>query len=260
MAVKLDMSKAYDRVEWSFLDAMMAKLGFHYKWRNWIMECLRTVTYSFSINGEVKEYVTPGRGIRQGDPLSPYLFLLCSEGFSNLLRRAAESKKMSGMRICRRGPSITHLFFADDSLIFCKANQQQATELMRVLQVYAIGSGQLINLDKSSILFSKNVSPVVKQEICQIMGNMQQVSQGKYLGLPMVVTRTKEQIFGFIRTNIQQRILKWQNRLLSAAGKEIMLKSVSMAMPTYTMSCFKVPKRLCKDISSIMSNYWRSKW
>nr|XP_027060751.1 uncharacterized protein LOC113687311 [Coffea arabica] len=256
MAVKLDMSKAYDRVEWSFLDAMMAKLGFHYKWRNWIMECLRTVTYSFSINGEVKEYVTPGRDIRQGDPLSPYLFLLCSEGFSNLLRRAAESKKISGMIICRRGPSITHLFFADDSLIFCKANQQQATELMRVLHVYATGSGQLINLDKSSILFSKNVSPVEKQEICQIMGNMQQVSQGKYLGLPMVVTRTKEQIFGFIRNNIQQRLLKWQNRLLSAAGKEIMLKSVSMAMPTYTMSCFKVPKRLCKDISSIMSNYW----
>ncbi|XP_027174297.1 uncharacterized protein LOC113773895 [Coffea eugenioides] len=153
-----------------------------------------------------------------------------------------------------RGPSITHLFFADDSLIFCKANQQQATELMRVLQVYATGSGQLINLDKSSILFNKNVSPVEKQEICQIMGNMQQVSQGKYLGLPMVVTRTKEQIFGFIRTNIQQRLLKWKNRLLSAAGKEIMLKSVSMAMPTYTMSCFKVPKRLCKDISSIISS------
>ncbi|XP_027098791.1 uncharacterized protein [Coffea arabica] len=256
MAVKLDMSKAYDRVEWSFLDAMMAKMGFHNKWRNWIMECLRTVTYSFSINGEVKEYVIPGRGIRQGDPLSPYLFLLCSEGFASLLRQAAGNKRISGMRLCRQGPSLTHLFFADDSLIFCKANKQQAIELMRVLQVYATASGQLINLDKSSILFSKNMCPHKKHQICHIMGNMQQVNQGKYLGLPMVVTRTKEQIFGFVRTNIQHRILKWKNRLLSAAGKETMLKAVSMAMPTYTMSCFKIPKRICKDISSLMSNYW----
>ena len=259
MAVKLDMSKAYDRVEWSFLEAIMTKMGFHCKWRNWIMECLRSVSYSFNINGKVKEYVIPRRGIRQGDPLSPYLFVLCSEGFSNLIRKAAANRKLSGMRISRHGPSITHLFFADDSLIFCKANMDQATKLMRVLQVYALGSGQLINLDKSSILVNKNVRPELMHDSCQTAGNMQRVSQGMYLGLPMVVSRTKEQIFGFVKTNIQQRILKWKNRFLSIAGKEIMLKSVALAMPTYTMSCFKVPSRLCKEISSLMSNYWWGK-
>ena len=256
MAVKLDMSKAYDRVEWSFLEAIMQKMGFQYRWINWIMECVRTVSYSFNINGEVKEYVIPTRGIRQGDPLSPYLFLLCSEGFSNLIRQAAQTRKISGMKISRQGPSITHLFFADDSLIFCKANKDQATELMRVLQVYAKGSGQLINLDKSSILFSKNVRLNLKHEICQVMGNMQSVTQGKYLGLPMVVSRSKQQIFGFVKSNIQQRMSKWKNRFLSTAGKEIMLKSVALAMPTYTMSCFRLPSRLCKELSSLMSNYW----
>ncbi|XP_027096192.1 uncharacterized protein [Coffea arabica] len=225
MAVKLDMSKAYDRVEWSFLEAIMQKMGFHHKWRTWIMECVRSVSYSFNINGEVKEY-------------------------------AAETRKISGMKISRHGPCITHLFFADNSLIFCKANKDQATELMRVLQVYALGSGQLINLDKSSILFSKNVSPHVKHEICQVMGNMQSVTQGKYLGLPMVVARSKQQIFGFVKSNIKQRMSKWNNRFLSSAGKEVMLKSVALTMPTYTMSCFKLPSRLCKDLSSLMSNYW----
>ncbi|XP_071928132.1 uncharacterized protein [Coffea arabica] len=122
---------------------------------------------------------------------------------------------------------------------------------MRVLHVYALGSG-----DQSSILFSKNVRPGLMNEITHIMGNMQTVSQGKYLGLPMVVSRTKQQIFGFVKTTIQQRMLKWKNRSLSSAGKEIMLKSVALAMPTYTMSYFKIPSRLCKEISSLMSNYW----
>ena len=111
LALKLDMSKAYDRVEWRFLEAIMKKMGFCNKWINWIMSCIATVTYSFNINGEHRGFVTPKRGIRQGDPLSFYLFLLCSEGMSNVLKKAEASKKISGLKISRRGPSITHLFF-----------------------------------------------------------------------------------------------------------------------------------------------------
>ncbi|XP_071923131.1 uncharacterized protein [Coffea arabica] len=212
MAVKLDMSKAYDRVEWRFLEAIMQKMGFNDKWRSWIMECISSVSYSFMINGEVKEYVIPQRGIRQGDPLSPYLFLLCSEGFSNLLNKAATAQRV-----------------ADDSLIFCKADSQNATELRRLLQVYERGTGQLINLDKSSVIFSPNLERELKMEICQALGNIQLATQGKYLGLPMVITSSKQQLFGFIKDNIQQRMKKWKNKMLSAAGKEVMLKSVTMA-------------------------------
>ena len=93
-------------------------------------------------------------------------------------------------------------------------------------------------------------------EVCQALGNIQKVNQGKYLGLPMVVTGSKQQLFGYIRDNIQQRLKKWKNKLLSAAGKEVMLKSVAMAMPTYTMSCFKMPKKICKEINAVMANYW----
>lgn len=157
MALTLDMSKAYDRVEWRFLEEIMKKMGFCRKWVNWIMTCVSTVSYSFNINGEPKDYVLPKRGTRQGDALSPYLFLLISEGFSNLLDKAQRQMKLSGVKISRAGPPITHLFFADDSMIFCKANAAQAEEVMQILKIYGKGSGQVINLDKSSIFFSRNV-------------------------------------------------------------------------------------------------------
>nr|XP_027067776.1 uncharacterized protein LOC113693433 [Coffea arabica] len=220
VALKLDMSKAYDRMEWRFLEAIMEKMDFCNKWIKWIMSCITTVTYSFNINGDHRGLVTPQKGIRQGDHLSPYLFLLCSEGLSNLLKRAEDGKKITRMTISRRGPSISHLFFADDSLIFCKAESSQAKELMYLLKRYEEGSGQMINLEKSSVFFSKNMSNAKQDDICKKLGKIQKVSQGKYLGLPIVVTRTKEQVFVFVKDNCQKRINSWKNKFLSAAGKE----------------------------------------
>jgi hypothetical protein len=116
-AIKLDMSKAYDRVEWSFLGQMMEKLGFCQRWIQLIMKCVSTVSYRIKVNGALSESFEPERGLRQGDPLSPYLFLLCAEGFSALLAKAEEDGLISGVKICRNAPSISHLLFVDDSLI-----------------------------------------------------------------------------------------------------------------------------------------------
>ncbi|CDP14470.1 unnamed protein product [Coffea canephora] len=122
--------------------------------------------------------------------------------------------------------------------------------------MYEEASGQLINLEKSSVFFSKNMPMEQRQDVCSALGGMTEMTQGKYLGLPMVISRTKEQIFGFIKENIKRKMHDWRNKLLSTAGKEVMLKAVSMAMPTYAMSVFKLPRKLCKDISALMANYW----
>ena len=122
MTVKLDMSKAYDIVEWGFIEKVMEQLGFHEKWINTIMSCITTVTYSVLINGVAQGCILPSRGLRQGDPLSPYLFLLCADGFSSLINNAIRNNMLSGVSICRGCPMVTHLFFADDSLLFCKAS------------------------------------------------------------------------------------------------------------------------------------------
>jgi hypothetical protein len=135
-ALKLDMSKAYDRVEWHFLERMMERLGFDSRWINLIMQCVSTVSYKIKVNGDLTEEIVPTRGLRQGDPLSPYLFLICAEGFSGLLHEAESVGNLEGIIICEGAPSITHLLFADDSLLLLKVNDGNANHLRHVLQLY----------------------------------------------------------------------------------------------------------------------------
>jgi hypothetical protein len=121
VALKLDISKAYDRIDWEYLKDMMAKMGFCQKWIRWIMLCVETVDYSIIVNGHMVGPVVPGRGLRQGDPLSPYLFIICAEGLSALIRQAENRGELHGIKICRKAPIISHLLFADDCFLFFKA-------------------------------------------------------------------------------------------------------------------------------------------
>jgi hypothetical protein len=109
MSIKLDMSKAYDRVEWDFLEAVISKLGFSDRWIRLIMECVHTVTYSIIVNGQAIGKITPSRGLRQGDPLSPYLFLRCAVALSSMLSRAESKGIITGVSTSKRGPRLSHL-------------------------------------------------------------------------------------------------------------------------------------------------------
>lgn len=154
MAVKTDMSKAYDRIEWSFLKEVCLRMGFHETWISWIMECVSTVSYSFLINGCPKGKVLPSRGLRQGDPLSPYLFILCTEVLSGLCKVAQENGTLPGVRVSRQSPLVNHLLFADDTMFFCKSNPTSFSTLSSILRRYEEASRQFISLAKSSITFS----------------------------------------------------------------------------------------------------------
>jgi hypothetical protein len=156
MAIKLDMSKVYDRVEWGFLERVMVRMGFERRWINLMMMCVRTTSYSVLLNRKPIGYIKPSRGIREGDPLSPYLFLLCAEGLSALLRKAERDRKISGVSVCRGGPKISHLLFFDDSLLFCCVSSAKCHRLMKVLAMYERASGQMVNKEKTALFFSKN--------------------------------------------------------------------------------------------------------
>lgn len=145
VALKLDISKAYDRVSWSYLKNRMSVMGLSEKWIKWVMLCVSTVSYSISFQGSSIGPIIPSRGLRQGDPLSPYLFLLCVEGLSKALKSAAVSGQIKGCRICTSAPSVTHLLFADDSFLFFKANDAEARAGKSLLNSYEGCSGQAVN-------------------------------------------------------------------------------------------------------------------
>jgi hypothetical protein len=256
MALKLDMSKAYDWIEWDFLEAIMVKLGFDSRWIQLIMVCVHTVTYSVLVNGLPYGKIIPSRGIRQGDPLSPYLFILCAEGLSNLLLKAARDKWITGLPITRGGTRLNHLFFADDSLLFCRASIFEWIHIQESLEVYERASGQKLNREKTSIFFSRNTKAETKDHIKAVAGVGSTNRYENYLGLPPLIGRSRVSSFNGIKGKIWERINGWKEKFLSQAGKEVLLKAVVQAIPTYTMSVFQLPKTLCKEINSMMAQFW----
>ena len=244
MALKLDMSKAYDRVEWVCLEKIMEKLGFSKRWRSFVMKCVTSVNYAIKVNGCPMGSITPTRGIHQGDPLSPYLFLLCAEGLSSLIKASVANGVLKGISICRGGPELSHLFFGDDSLIFYRVSMEDCDELQRVLGVYERASGQQLNRAKTSLFFSKNTPREILGAIQSRFGAQVIKQHEKYLGLPSLVGKKKRNTFNDIKEKLGKKLAGWKEKLLSKAGKEILIKAVALAIPTYTMSCFKIPESL----------------
>lgn len=256
MVAKTDMSKAYDRVEWGYLRALLCALGFDKTWINWVMKCVTSVTYSVLINDQAHGMIVPQRGLRQGDPLSPLLFVLCTEGLSHLLLKAEDEGKVEGIKFGASGPAVNHMLFADDCLFACKVQQDQSMYLLHLLKTYEQGTGQMINPAKSSIIFGKGVSEVNKNRVKQSLGIMAEGGEGKYLDLPEVLKGSKVTSFSYLKERMAAKVSGWYAKTLSQGGKEIMLKTVASAIPVHTMSVYKIPQTLVASMHSIMANFW----
>jgi hypothetical protein len=250
------MMKAYDRVEWDYLQGCLSKLGFAASWINTVMRCVTEVRYAVKVNGELTKPVVPTRGIRQGDPISPYLFLLQTEGLSCLLQNKEESGHLAGIRNGRHGPQISHLLFADDSIFFARSDDRSVTALNDTLQLYCDGSGQKINHDKSSVFFGPHCEGGVKQSVKDRLGVQSEVLQDTYLGMPTDIGRSPTLAFNFLQDRVWKRIMGVSDRPLSRAGKDIFLKSVVQAIATHIMNCFEISVSTCDRMRRAIADFW----
>ena len=204
MAIKTDMSKVYDRLEWEFISAVMKKMGFSETWIEWIMCIIGEIPCL--IQWSTKRKHNPQQGLRQGDPLSPFIFILCTEVLVSLLNHAENQGKITGMRVSRASPPVSHLLFADDSLVFCKAEPRECDEIMKALGTYGKASGQCINFEKSSLLFGKRIPKHVKDTLKLSTGIENEGGIVSYLGILEDISGSNIRLFAFLNERLQNRV------------------------------------------------------
>ena len=150
---------------------------------------------------------------------------------------------------------MSNLLFADDSIFFFKASVDQVESVREILGVYERASGQIVNMQKSNVVFSKGIPPSRREEILITLDMREVLAHEKYLGLATIVGRSRKKPFLFIKDKIGKRLSNWTDKLLSWAGREVLIKAVAQAIPTYAMSVFKLPSNLCTAIQSMINRF-----
>lgn len=173
------------------------------------MSCVSSTSISILFNGGALEPFLPSRGIRQGDPLSLYLFILCMEALGALIANKCNSKLWNPIKASRSGPAFSHLFFANDLVLFTRVDWKNCVAIREVLDSFCSISGQKVSHEKSRVFFSPNVSPEARSELSDILGFHSTPSLGKYLGFP-IKHSVVPQDFGFIIERVQSRLAEWK--------------------------------------------------
>lgn len=191
MIIKIDLEKAYDRIKWNFLETVLSHIGVGPSLLKVITTCIQSTNMSVLWNGERLESFKPQRGLRQGDPLSPYLFVLCMETLGYRINTEVAKSSWKPCQVTRTAPTVSHLFFADDLLLFGEASLGQARIMANVLSQFCGESGQQVNLTKSKVWFSPNTPPSLIQNIVNQFGIPATPELGMYLGMPLLHSRLK---------------------------------------------------------------------
>lgn len=208
---KLDIQKAYDHVNWSYLLKILKQMGFGNKWLKWIEVCIKTVRFSVLVNEEPVGFFASERGLRQGDPLSPFLFVLAMEGFNNMMRLATQNRWIKGFHIGDRtgvGKEISHLLYADDTIILCDPEADQLSYIRLILGLFEAVSGLRVNWGKSSLIPVKDVPQI--QRLASILGCKVESLPTTYLGMPLGSKHKVLEIWDGILEKAEKKLARWK--------------------------------------------------
>ncbi|KAL9683503.1 hypothetical protein QQ045_015325 [Rhodiola kirilowii] len=242
LVIKLDFKKAYDMVSWDYLRSVQLSMGFGSKWIGWMTECYSSASLSILINGSPTKEIPMERGLRQGDPLSPFLFLLAAEGLSRILNSAVQKGKISGVEWVKNGSPLTHLQFADDTVLFCKPDLLEVRKISYILNTFALCSGLELNLSKC-----RCIGVGLKEEEVQKFAAVLGCPVGKfpltYLGMQ----------------KFKRKLASWRSANLSMAGRVVLIKAALCNLPLYYASMYKMPISVAQEMEKIQRNFlWGS--
>ncbi|KAF7841821.1 reverse transcriptase [Senna tora] len=255
-AFKIDIHKAYDKLSWNFLEAVLLQMHFPRQIIQIIMQCVRTVSYSLLLNGQLAGSFFLQRGIQQGDPMCSYLFLLCANVLSCSLLKSEQQKQLTGIKFARRGPAISHLMYADDTILFFRADDLNCSSVKQAIDMYATLAGQQLNYDKPFLVFSPNTSRTVKDRIASQLGVAVSNKIGRYMGSFVDNKLSDPQNYNVLIERIGSKLAGWKAKTLSQAGRLTLIKSVLQPLNIYHMSTLTIPRKYCHQMDAVCSNFF----
>ncbi|XP_072074421.1 uncharacterized protein [Arachis hypogaea] len=229
------------RDRWSVVDVVLENMGFGKKWREWIRVSLTTASMSILVNGTPTIPFKLHKGLRQGDPLSPFLFVLVGQVLNSMLRRLSEIGRIKPLEIGRDKIQISHLQFADDTILFCPCDVESMTNYKRIFQGFEIMSSLKINYDKS-VVIGINCGEETIDEACGILECNKAILSIRYLGIPLGANPKRVKTWDPIIKKVKERLKGWEGKFLTKVGKLVLIKAVLNSLPMYYLSMFKISK------------------
>eukprot|EP00253_Pinus_taeda_P035256 PITA_35256 len=257
MMIKLDLSKAYDRLNWNYLEKVLESFSFNRRWIDWIHSMVSSPNFSILVNGTPSKTFNASRGIRQGDPLSPFLFILVAEGLGRFIKKERETNRIKGLKLWGNNLPLTHQQFVDDIMLFGEPTVKEVRHLRRILDLFAEASGLEINRDKSCV-FIFNTVDQVKAHLIRLLGFKRGELPTKYLGNILDFTSKKMKNWQGVLDKLRNKVANWAFRALNIAGRIVLAKSVLQAIPIYPLSIMAAPLGVCTRIREVIKNFiWR---
>ncbi|KAL0293843.1 UNVERIFIED_CONTAM: hypothetical protein Sradi_6917400 [Sesamum radiatum] len=255
--IKVDIQKAYDSVNWDFLLESLRIFQFPSRFIDWIEQCVSTVAYSVLLNGSLHGFFSGSKGLRQGDPLSPYLFVIVMEIWHVMLRLRTQSDESFQYHWKCNDLGILNLCFADDVLIFCAGTINSVSTIKATLLEFAELSGLRVNPGKSTIILSKSVHRD-RQAIIDLIGFQEGSLPIKYLGVPLSSSRLTRTDCQPLLDKLARRLAGWNHLTLSLAGRTQVIKSVLNSLHIYWASAFLLPKAIIQILERKMREFlWK---
>ncbi|XP_071695221.1 uncharacterized protein [Rutidosis leptorrhynchoides] len=252
---KVDFEKAFDCLNWEFLLEVMKSMGFGDKWRNWIFNCLSSASISVLVNGSPTKEFSLGRGVRQGDPLSPFLFILAAEGLNIMAKSAIDNGLFNGLKVGNDEITISHLQYADDTIFLGDWSHANACSLQNLLKCFELASGLKVNFQKSC-LFGIGVSSTEANYLANILGCKVGQLPFTYLGLPIGSKMRRVKDWVTVIDKFKSKLDCWKMRSMSFGGRVTLIKSVLTSLPLYFFSLYRAPRCVLNILESVRRNFF----
>ena len=255
--LKINLAKAFDRIEWSFILDVLRHKGYHGHFIKVIHACISTVSFSVNVNGQFYGQISATRGIKIGYQLSPYLFVIAINELSLRLQQALDNASLTGVTLGPGCPPIHSILFADDLIICGEENMQKVPTINHILLSFCSMSGQTPCWEKYLILFSKKVSPQVKAQIKYVFPVDDFKSNTMHLGHPLLIShRDKSKAYDFIYNKFKTKLTLTKANILNHAGRLTLIQSVFASIPIYYVANILFTKKFLAKITTIIRTFW----